>query len=216
MARNEEKAMTLFSKWDTFKTQYNAGTVGNKRRPFLASECTTLTEAEKWRRELVKEITLKVSQIQNAGLGEARLRELNDEINKLNRTKFHWDKRVAELGGGDGRQKTYIDVDGKELPGAPGYKYYGAAKDLPGVRLVLPPRQPRLFPTSTSLLNSSVSPFKVRELFQQSKDEAEKRSKKRSRGDMYRFVTPDYYGYRCVRQHVPSFAMHPSRHCMVP
>lgn len=31
-----------------------------------------------------------------------------------------------------GRQ--FYDVEGKELPGAPGYKYYGAAKDLPGVR----------------------------------------------------------------------------------
>jgi hypothetical protein len=25
-------------------------------------------------------------------------------------------------------------IDGKELPGAPNYKYYGAAKELPGVR----------------------------------------------------------------------------------
>jgi len=32
------------------------------------------------------------------------------------------------------RGRQFYDVEGKELPGAPGYKYYGAAKDLPGVR----------------------------------------------------------------------------------
>lgn len=168
MARNEEKAMTLFSKWDTFKSKYEAGDGGGKRRPFLSSECTSLAEAEKWRREMIKEMTKKVSMIQNAGLGENRLRELNDEINKLNRTKHHWDKRCVELGGSVDRQKTYVDIEGKELPGEKGYKYYGAAKELPGVR----------------------------ELFQQSVDEAEARRKKRTRGDMYKNITPDYYGYR--------------------
>ena len=32
-------------------------------------------------------------------LGEHRLRELNDEINKLFRTKSHWEKQIAKLGG---------------------------------------------------------------------------------------------------------------------
>jgi pre-mRNA-splicing factor ISY1 len=32
-----------------------------------------------------------------------------------------------------GRTQIY-DIDGKELPGQPGYKYFGAAKGLPGVR----------------------------------------------------------------------------------
>jgi hypothetical protein len=38
------------------------------KRPFLASECETITEAEKWRRELVRDITRKISQIQNGEL----------------------------------------------------------------------------------------------------------------------------------------------------
>ena len=45
----------------------------------------------------------------------------------------------------------FFPVEGKELPGAPGYKYYGAAKDLPGVR----------------------------ELFQEKDDESELRRRKR-------------------------------------
>ena len=40
-----------------------------------------------------------MAQIQNAGLGEFRLRDLNDEINKLIREKRHWEHRIIKLGG---------------------------------------------------------------------------------------------------------------------
>lgn len=56
----------------------------------MATECHSLQEAEKWRHQIIKEIARKVSQIQNAGLGEFRIRDLNDEINKLIREKGHW------------------------------------------------------------------------------------------------------------------------------
>ena len=36
-----------------------------------------------------------------AGLGEFRIRDLNDEINKLLREKRHWEERIKELGGPD-------------------------------------------------------------------------------------------------------------------
>ncbi len=36
-----------------------------------------------------------------AGLGEFRIRDLNDEINKLIREKSHWQERIRELGGPD-------------------------------------------------------------------------------------------------------------------
>ena len=49
----------------------------------------------------------------SAGLGEHRVRELNDEINKLNKTKSYWDQRVTELGGGDtGKGRKFYDVEG--------------------------------------------------------------------------------------------------------
>ena len=54
---------------------------------------------KKWRREVVQEISQKMAQIQNAGLGEFRLRDLNDEINKLIREKRHWENRIIKLGG---------------------------------------------------------------------------------------------------------------------
>ncbi|XDV52250.1 hypothetical protein PO909_020994, partial [Leuciscus waleckii] len=122
-----------------------------ERRPFLASECNELPKAEKWRRQIISEISKKVAQIQNAGLGEFKIRDLNDEINKLLREKGHWEVRIKELGGPDYRRvgPRMLDHEGKEVPGNRGYKYFGAAKDLPGVRELFetepvpPPRKTR-------------------------------------------------------------------------
>lgn len=36
-----------------------------------------------------------------AGLGEFKIRDMNDEINKLIREKGHWEVRIKELGGPD-------------------------------------------------------------------------------------------------------------------
>lgn len=177
----------------------------SRKRPFLASECKVLPEAEKWRRQVIGEISRKVAEIQNgehvgehwqgrwghsstvlsslslsplfpallllppppaAGLGEARLRDLNDEINKLLREKGHWERQIKALGGPDHAQLAprMFDAEGKELPGSGGYRYFGAAKELPGVR----------------------------ELFEvHSADRARK-----TRGELVKGITPDYYGYR--------------------
>lgn len=70
-----------------------------------------------------------------AGLGEFRIRDLNDEINKLLREKGHWEAQIKELGGPDYQKvgPRMLDHEGKEVPGNRGYKYFGAAKDLPGI-----------------------------------------------------------------------------------
>ncbi|KAM7315927.1 hypothetical protein ACRRTK_025051 [Alexandromys fortis] len=98
MARNAEKAMTALARFR--QAQLEEGKV-KERRPFLASGCTELPKAEKWRRQIIGEISKKVAQIQNAGLGEFRIRDLNNEINKLLREKRHWEVRFKELGGPD-------------------------------------------------------------------------------------------------------------------
>ena len=58
-----------------------------ERRPYLSTLVEDVKEACKWRMQIIREIAKKVSQIQNAGLGEFKLRDLNDEINKLLREK---------------------------------------------------------------------------------------------------------------------------------
>lgn len=164
MARNAEKAMTTLARW---RAAQEGGSQQQKtRRPYLASECEDLREAEKWRNQVISEVARKVSQIQNAGLGEFRIRDLNDEINKLLREKGHWEVRIKELGGPDyGRVGPKItDMDGQEAPGNRGYMYFGAAKDLPGVRELFeqePPPPPR-----------------------------------KTRGELMKDIDADYYGYR--------------------
>ena len=53
-----------------------------KRRPYIAAECDNLKDANRWRSQLIGEIAKLVAEIQNAGLGEFRIRDMNDEINK--------------------------------------------------------------------------------------------------------------------------------------
>jgi len=107
-----------------------------------------------------------VAQIQNAGLGEFKLRDLNDEINKLIREKRHWEDRILELGGPDYKRigPKMLDHEGKAVPGNRGYKYFGAARDLPGVRELFeqePPAPPR-----------------------------------KTRAELMKDIDADYYGYR--------------------
>lgn len=70
MARNEEKAQSMLNRFLAAK-QADARPE-KQRRPFLASECHDLNEADKWRHQILREIGKKVMDIQNAGLGEER------------------------------------------------------------------------------------------------------------------------------------------------
>mmetsp|Transcript_7554 Transcript_7554/g.22390 ORF Transcript_7554/g.22390 Transcript_7554/m.22390 type:complete len:276 (-) Transcript_7554:20-847(-) len=165
MARNEEKAQLMLNKWTTMKMEFNAGNLA-ERRPFLATDCESLGDCEKWRMQIVKEITKKVAEIQNKGLGEHKIRDLNDRINKLLREKGHWQHRIRQLGGPDynALEPKALDAEGRPLPGGGGYRYFGAARELPGVK--------ELF--------EAPAPVK----------------KRRTRKDMMQHVTPDYYGFR--------------------
>ena len=84
MARNSEKAMTALARWRRAKEE-EEGTVAKKteRRPYLTSECDNVQEAERWRFQVIRDISKSVTAIQNAGLGEFRIRDLNDHI-KIN------------------------------------------------------------------------------------------------------------------------------------
>jgi len=105
------------------------------RRPRMASSCKSLRECERWRGEILREISRKVSKIQDAGLSDYETRDLNDDINKLLREKRHWENQIVALGGANYRRNvSMLDADGKEVPGTKGYKYFGRAKELPGVK----------------------------------------------------------------------------------
>ena len=111
------------------------------RRPKMASSCKSLRDCERWRGEILREISRKVSKIQDctllcwsrlpvicssaslAGLTDYEVRDLNDEINKLLREKRHWENQIVALGGANYRRNVaMLDDDGKEVPGTKGYK----------------------------------------------------------------------------------------------
>ncbi|KAM0835123.1 hypothetical protein ACQ4PT_063141 [Festuca glaucescens] len=171
MARNEEKAQSMLNRFITMKQDEKRKP--RERRPYLASECRDLADADRWRGEILREIGVKVAEIQNEGLGEHRLRDLNDEINKLLRERGHWERRILELGGRDYSRSSnaalMTDLDGNivAIPNpsgrGPGYRYFGAAKKLPGVR----------------------------ELF----DKPPEVRKRRTRYEIHKRINAGYYGY---------------------
>lgn len=178
MARPAEKARSMLNKWTTMRdaethkiggggggSSSGAGQRRSGRRPHLASECEHLADAERFRGQIIREIAEAIRKIQNPGLGEHALRELNDEINHRLREKWHWNKRIYQLGGldyNDIERKRQIEEGDTQIHA--GYRYFGAAKDLPGVREHL--------------------------------EQLEAKQKKVTRGDLFKNITPDYFGWR--------------------
>ena len=91
----------MMNKWVAMRDAGNAPKIRREKRPHLASECSSLPDAERFRRQLLREISDLIAKIQNPGLGEHVIRDTNDEINKKMREKHHWNKRIKELGGQD-------------------------------------------------------------------------------------------------------------------
>jgi len=164
MARNQEKAQAMLNRWITAKRQAIMGV--EQKRPFLATEVESLPEAERWRAQILKEVSKSVSNIQNGALGEHKIRDLNDKINKLLREKKHWERQIKILGGPDYMMvsQRVADADGRNAMGGGDYYYFGAARELPGVR----------------------------EMFEKTRPP----ENKRTRYDLYKLIDGDYYGYR--------------------
>ncbi|KAK4523821.1 hypothetical protein GAYE_SCF00G1717 [Galdieria yellowstonensis] len=101
MARNEEKAQSMLNRYLRGKAEEKGEYYPGQQRPYLASMCDRLDAAEQWRNQVLREITSKVVEIQNKGLGE--------------------------IGDGEAIQ----------IRGSKGYYYFGAARELPGVKQLL-------------------------------------------------------------------------------
>lgn len=187
MARNEEKAMTALNRWtaqkrdlersqNLGKSTYIGGALppsatfgpyAAKKRPKIAGDVQTVKECDHWRKDILSGAAKKIAEIQNAALGEHRIRDLNDEINKDLREKKYWEEQIKKLGGPDYAAAAPKDVEtyGAELASHTGYKYFGAAKDLPGVR---------------ELFETEVIPDAPR----------------KTRKQLFKNIQPDYYGWR--------------------
>ena len=85
----------------------------------MITEVTSIPNCEKWRGQVLKEISRKVSKIQDPSLSDFMIRDLNDEINKAMREKHMWEVQIRNLGGPNymrGGGKVY-DEEGREIPG---------------------------------------------------------------------------------------------------
>lgn len=143
-ARNSEKAQSMLFRFrEAQAADLGIIDAGRTRRPKLITEQDSIPACEKWRGQVLKEVSRKVSKIQDPALSDYQIRDLNDEINKLMREKYMWEVQIRNLGGpnymrttgGGGGAKMY-DEQGREIPGVgnKGYKYFGRARELPGVK----------------------------------------------------------------------------------
>lgn len=142
-ARNSEKAQSMLFRFrEAQAADLGIIDAGRTRRPKLITEQDSIPNCEKWRGQVLKEISRKVSRVQDPALSDYQIRDVNDEINKLMREKYMWEVQIRNLGGpnymrggGGGGAKMY-DEQGREIPGVgnKGYKYFGRARELPGVK----------------------------------------------------------------------------------
>ncbi|KAK4161478.1 Isy1-like splicing factor [Cladorrhinum sp. PSN259] len=140
MARNSEKAQSMLFRFrEAQAADLGIIDAGRMRRPRAITEQDSIPNCEKWRGQVLKEISRKVSRIQESSLSDFQIRDLNDEINKLMREKHMWEVQIRNLGGPNymrvaGAGKVY-DEAGREIQGGgKGYRYFGRAKELPGVK----------------------------------------------------------------------------------
>lgn len=166
MARSQEKAMSALNRWVDQRRAVESGVTDMGRAPRFPSECRSIKQGESARSQILHQITSMIAQIQNATLGEQRIRDLNDEINRLLRSKFTWESQIRSLGGPDYTvmRSGLGEMDGAEVPGQGGYKYFGVAKELPGVRELL-------------------------------EEQVQTEAPRKSRKDLLRHVDPEYFGW---------------------
>lgn len=107
------------------------------RRPAYTSGVYTLKPAIQWRQDCIKEITRLLTRMAQTGVSEHEIREINDQINKVLKDKRAWEARIKELGGKVINQAGVLSDEGVEIPGVRGYRYFGKARDLPGVKELL-------------------------------------------------------------------------------
>ena len=141
MTKSGDKEIAMLNRWVRLNREIRTK---QDPKPENPSKTTSIPICENWRGEAIKLVIAYVTDIQNASLGEHRIRDINDEINKLLKEKESWETRIRELGGKDYSKDTPIipDIDETEVPSIGGYKYFGAAKLLPMVREIFKKQAP--------------------------------------------------------------------------
>ena len=138
MARNAEKAKSMLFRFRAQQaTDLGILDTTRTRRPKAISQQPHIPTCERWRGQVLKEISRKVSKIQDPALSDYQIRDINDELNKLFKEKWQWEMRIRELGGPNymrGGGRTTDEEERVVEGGGKGYRYFGRARELPGVK----------------------------------------------------------------------------------
>ncbi|KAF7513548.1 hypothetical protein GJ744_008842 [Endocarpon pusillum] len=119
MARNSEKAQSMLFRFRAAQAAESGlflPTAG-ARRPKAPSTISQIPVCEKWRGQILKEISRKITKIQDESLSDFQIRDVNDEINKLMKEKWGWERRIRELGGPNYMRGGAVVDNGREVPG---------------------------------------------------------------------------------------------------
>jgi hypothetical protein len=143
MARNAEKAQSMLHRFALSQSSSLSTSLptSSTRRPKAPSTISSIPAAEKFRSQILRDISRKITKIQDESISDFQIRDLNDEINKLMKEKWGWERRIRELGGPNymrGQGGVVFDEQGREIDGGggggKGYRYFGRARELPGVK----------------------------------------------------------------------------------
>ena len=190
MARNSENSQSMLFRFrEAQAADLGILDTNRTRRPKAISTQEHIPTCERWRGQVLKEISRKVSKIQDPALSDFQIRDVNDELNRLFREKWQWEMRIRELGGpnymrGGGR---VTDDEGRVIEGGgKGYRYFGRAKELPGVKeLFEAATRPKASVMARAVANETGSRFRT----SRHENAQDHRSAERNAGSI-RTVTP--------------------------
>ena len=84
MSRNQEKAQSMLYRFRQAQAEeLGVSSRRHERRPKMITTVNSVRDCDRWRGEVMREITRKVARIQDPGLTDYEVRDLNDEINHL-------------------------------------------------------------------------------------------------------------------------------------
>lgn len=90
MAYNPKKATSIFDRFREAAEEEMGIRPAARKRPTNPLESKTVLEAERWRTEVIKDLTRRIEKIHEPGLSDGQVRDVNDDINNKLRIKVQW------------------------------------------------------------------------------------------------------------------------------
>lgn len=149
MSRNKEKAQSNLNQYYLQKDkQLGVLDTNPQNRPKNVNRVSSLPQAEKWRSTILSEISINLTKINDENLTDFEIREINDKLNALFKEKKTWEYHIRNnLKGNDyikyGRDLMNSGILVDRNDGIKGDRYFGRAKELPDVKLLIQQKQQR-------------------------------------------------------------------------